>query len=66
LSLDEPIKNLVHALILLILFSMSSPKTTGNGIPFQDSVAEMTGQRVNWNRQIIKDVNPALKRFELI
>jgi hypothetical protein len=27
-------------------------------------VAEMTGQRVNWNRQIIKDVNPALKRFE--
>jgi hypothetical protein len=27
-------------------------------------VAEMTLQRVNWNRQIITDVNPALKRFE--
>ena len=38
--------------------------TTGNSIPFQDSVAEMTLQRVNWNRQIITDVNPALKRFE--
>ena len=24
----------------------------------------MTGQKVNWNRQIITVVNPALKRFE--
>jgi hypothetical protein len=52
LSLGELIKNLVHALILLILFSKSSPRTTGNSIPYQDSVAEMTGQRVNWNRRM--------------
>jgi hypothetical protein len=50
--------------MILNLFSKSSPKTTGNSIPFQDSVAEMTSQRVNWNREIIMDVNPVLKRFE--
>lgn len=56
----------MHALILLIVFSKPSLKTTGNSIPFLDSVAEMTERRVNWDRQIIRDVNPALKRFELI